>query len=177
MTSPATHRFVEITTITLVMDDSDDDEVIGPMPATGPVSSAHDGVQSFLEREERQRAREKEVTQAKESASARPDWMLTMPSTVEGARTHAIPLRARGFQQSHGRAQRVENENTAEAQRLWTETPAHRRERITQSAGGSALSTVQDDEAQKLRQDHIFLRDAAIREKVNRLVSMFERSS
>lgn len=134
--------------------ESDDDDVLGPMPASEPTSSFHDGAHALAEREARQKETIARETEQDTSSTRRPDWMLSLPTSPTGPPR----LCARGFQQSRGRAQHVVGENAAEAQRLWTETPEQRRDRILRG------ETVADEQpptnaAQRAR-------DAAIRERL-----------
>lgn len=156
--------------------ESSDEDVVGPMPAPAAGAGPHDARASAMtaarelaEREARQReAREREA-QAASAPSARPDWMLQMPS-ADVAGVPAGALRARGFQQSRGRAQRVEGENAEEAARLWTETPEERRTRIVQSKGGSALPQHHESDAERRARERAAVRDAAMREQAQALV-------
>ena len=155
-------------------EDESDDEVIGPMPATDTASDAYtpvsEAVRAFAEREQRQREMAEQERRSKDTAaSARPDWMLTMPSMNEARPMGGGPLRARGFQQNTGRAQHVSGESASEAQRLWTETPAQRLERLQKGVGGSGIDTP-EDRASRQERERAAARDAAIREKVQALV-------
>lgn len=134
--------------------ESDDDDVLGPMPASEPTSTAHDGARALAEREARQKEAVAREAKQDTSSTRRPDWMLSLPTSPTGP----TRLCARGFQQSRGRAQHVVGENAAEAQRLWTETPEQRRDRILRG------ESVDHEQLPTHAAQHA--RDAAIRERL-----------
>ena len=144
--------------------ESDDDDFIGPMPASEPTPSTHNGAHALAEREARQKEALAREARQDTSSPRRPDWMLTLPSGPTGP----TRLSARGFQQSRGRAQHVAGENAAEAQRLWTETPEQRRHRILRG------ETAADEQPPTNTAQHA--RDAAIRERLgHRAKSLVEQ--
>mgnify|MGYP001759598973 FL=1 len=152
------------TTVMVAAADESDDEVIGPMPASVPAPApAHQGAQAFMEREERQRqAAAQEETKASKP-TARPDWMLTMPSPADRGAAPPGVLRARGFQQATSRAWRAGPDDPAEAHRLWTETPEQKRERLQR---GAEPSVDPGWEREALEKERVAARDAALRAQV-----------
>ena len=144
--------------------ESDEDDFIGPMPASEPAPSTHNGAHALAEREARQKEAVAREARQDTSSPRRPEWMLTLPSGPTGP----TRLSARGFQQSRGRARHVVGENAVEAQQLWTETPEQRRHRILRG------ETVADEQPPTNTAQHA--RDAAIRERLgHRAKSLVEQ--
>lgn len=153
--------------------DSSEDE-IGPMPAQPHEAGDVDGAQVFREREQRLAAMEEKKDSAPVK-SMRPDWMTEMPEDFDGrptaARAAAAPLRARGFHQG-GRVQRAGGApggDTAEARRLWTESPAERQTRILQG-DTKVAGDAQAEEAERLARERVAKRDAGVREQIKTMV-------
>lgn len=134
------------------------------MPASAPsASSVHQGAQAFIEREERQRQAIAQQEEAQATAtSARPDWMLTMPSSNDQRSVTPGTLRARGFQQATSRAWRAVPDDPSEARRLWTETPEQKRQRMQKGAVSADPARERDE----LEKERVAARDAALHEQV-----------
>ena len=144
--------------------ESDDDDFIGPMPASEPTPSTHNGAHALAERVARQKEAVAREARQDTSSPRRPDWMLTLPSGPTGPSR----LSARGFQQSRGRAQHVGGDKAGAAPRLRTvaAVPRGLRER---RGGAPARGQPPTNTAQHAR-------DAAIRERLgHRAKSLVEQ--
>ncbi|KAI0358901.1 hypothetical protein OH77DRAFT_1420401 [Trametes cingulata] len=111
-------------------DDDDDDDDVGPRPLPqGVVLEEKDGVQEFLEREERRRKQLEEASKPK--ALQREEWMLVPPSSSDllGSIDPTKLTRPRQF------ARTAQPSRDADRS-LWTETPAERQQRIADEVAG-----------------------------------------
>ncbi|KAI0666205.1 hypothetical protein C8Q78DRAFT_1198070 [Trametes maxima] len=111
-------------------DDYDDDDDVGPRPLPqGYVEEEKDGVQEFIEREERRRKQLEEASKPK--APKREEWMLVPPSSSDllGSIDPTKLTRPRQFART---AQPARGADTS----LWTETPAERQQRIADEVAG-----------------------------------------
>ncbi|PIL30844.1 hypothetical protein GSI_07012 [Ganoderma sinense ZZ0214-1] len=120
-------------------DDDDDDDDVGPRPLPqGVVIEEKDGVQEFLEREERRRKHLEE--EGKPKAPKREEWMLVPPSSSDllGSIDPTKMNRPRQFART---AQPSRNTDTS----LWTETPAERQQRIADEVAGKRRRAVDVD--------------------------------
>ncbi|KAI0638925.1 hypothetical protein C8Q77DRAFT_1078432 [Trametes polyzona] len=111
-------------------DEDEDDDDVGPRPLPqGVVLEEKDGVQEFLEREERRRKQLEEASKPK--APQREEWMLVPPSSSDllGSIDPTKLTRPRQFART---AQPSRDADTS----LWTETPAERQQRIADEVAG-----------------------------------------
>ncbi|TFK84870.1 hypothetical protein K466DRAFT_209697 [Polyporus arcularius HHB13444] len=110
--------------------DDDDDDDVGPRPLpAGYVIEEKDGVQEFLEREERRRKQLEEASKPK--APQREEWMLVPPSSSDllASIDPTKLTRPRKFAPTAKTARDADNS-------LWTETPAERQQRIADEVAG-----------------------------------------
>ncbi|KAI1789173.1 hypothetical protein LXA43DRAFT_1155416 [Ganoderma leucocontextum] len=117
----------------------DDDDDVGPRPLPqGVVLEEKDGVQEFLEREERRRKHLEE--ESKPKAPKREEWMLVPPSSSDllGSIDPTKMNRPRQFSRT---AQPSRNTDTS----LWTETPAERQQRVADEVAGKRRRAVDVD--------------------------------
>ncbi|CAL1696827.1 unnamed protein product [Somion occarium] len=111
-------------------EDEESDEDVGPMPLPeGVVLEEKDGVQEFLEKEERRRKQIEEA--AKPKALKREEWMLVPPSSSDllGSIDPTKLTKGRQFARTAAPAREVDNT-------LWTETPAERQQRLADEVAG-----------------------------------------
>ncbi|KAI0761649.1 hypothetical protein BD413DRAFT_237839 [Trametes elegans] len=111
-------------------EEEEDDDDVGPRPLPeGYKLPEKDGVQEFLEREERRRKQVEEASRPK--APQREEWMLVPPSSSDllGSIDPTKLTRPRQFART---AQPSRNSDTS----LWTETPAERQQRIADEVAG-----------------------------------------
>ncbi|KAL1952358.1 hypothetical protein VTO73DRAFT_1507 [Trametes versicolor] len=132
-------------------DDDDDDDEVGPRPLPqGYVAEEKDGVQEFLEREERRRKQIEEASKPK--ALQRDEWMLVPPSSSDllGSIDPTKLTKGRQFARTAQPSRDADNS-------LWTETPAQRQQRIADEVAGKRrratdVSAVEEDaDARKRR--------------------------
>lgn len=119
----------------LAIDDSESDDEIGPSISSmmTPSESMEYARQQAIERLSRTPPREKPAAPS-ESKLQRDAWMLAPPTQADWAGSlDASKLKARTFQQSRsgvlGQGKEVDN-------RLWTETPSERAQRLEEEALG-----------------------------------------
>ncbi|KAI0651397.1 hypothetical protein C8Q79DRAFT_897101 [Trametes meyenii] len=111
-------------------EDEDDEDDVGPRPLPqGYAEEEKDGVQEFIEREERRRKQLEEASKPK--APKREEWMLVPPSSSDllGSIDPTKLTRPRQFART---AQPARGADTS----LWTETPAERQQRIADEVAG-----------------------------------------
>ncbi|KAF8915561.1 hypothetical protein CPB85DRAFT_1159787, partial [Mucidula mucida] len=122
--------------------DSDDDVGPRPLPPTAQGNNNKiDGVQQFLEKEERRRQQIEEASKPK--ALQRDEWMLRPPTSSE-LLANLDPTkmnRPRQFARSAAPAPKNTDSN------LWTETPAERRQRLADEVSGKRKRVVNAEEA------------------------------
>ncbi|TBU26335.1 hypothetical protein BD309DRAFT_949030 [Dichomitus squalens] len=119
--------------------DDDDDDDVGPRPLPqGLVLEEKDGVQEFLEREERRRKNLEEENKPK--APKREEWMLVPPSSSDllGSIDPTKLTRPRQFARTAQPSRNTDNS-------LWTETPAERQQRIADEVAGKRRRAVEVD--------------------------------
>ncbi|KAI0662363.1 hypothetical protein C8Q70DRAFT_957809 [Cubamyces menziesii] len=120
-------------------EDEEDDDDVGPRPLpAGYVLEEKDGVQEFLEREERRRKQLEEASKPK--APKREEWMLVPPSSSDllGSIDPTKLTRPRQF------ARTAQTSRDADRS-LWTETPAERQQRIADEVAGKRRRAVDVD--------------------------------
>ncbi|PCH33177.1 hypothetical protein WOLCODRAFT_93059 [Wolfiporia cocos MD-104 SS10] len=129
-------------------DDDDDDYGPAPLPAGAQVEE-RDGVQEFLEKEEKRRKQLEEASKPK--ALKREEWMLVPPSSSDllGSIDPTKQKRPRQFART---AQPSRNTDTS----LWTETPAERQQRLADEVAGKRrrvtdVQSVDPEEERELR--------------------------
>ncbi|KAK7688013.1 hypothetical protein QCA50_008383 [Cerrena zonata] len=101
-------------------------------------SDDEDGVQEFLEKEERRRKQIEEASKPK--ALKREEWMLVPPSSSD-LLSNIDPTKlkkSRQFARSTGQGRDVDNS-------LWTETPAERQQRLADEVAGKRRRAVNAD--------------------------------
>ncbi|RPD58488.1 hypothetical protein L226DRAFT_606824 [Lentinus tigrinus ALCF2SS1-7] len=128
-------------------DDEDDEDDVGPRPLpAGYVMEEKDGVQEFLEREERRRKQLEEGSKPK--ALQREEWMLVPPSSSDllGSIDPTKLTRPRQF------ARTAQPSRDADSS-LWTETPAERQQRIADELAGKRRRAVDVDPAEDAAAD------------------------
>ncbi|KAI0719076.1 hypothetical protein C8T65DRAFT_759921 [Cerioporus squamosus] len=128
-------------------DDEDDDEDVGPRPLpAGYVIPEKDGVQEFLEREERRRKQLEEGSKPK--ALQREEWMLVPPSSSDllGSIDPTKLTRPRKFAPTAKTSRDADNS-------LWTETPAERQQRIADEVAGKRRRAADVDPAEDTSAD------------------------
>ncbi|EED84794.1 predicted protein [Postia placenta Mad-698-R] len=115
--------------------DDDDDDYGPPPPPSGTVVQEKDGVQEFLEKEEKRR---KQIEASpipheasKPKALQREEWMLKPPSSSDllGSIDPTRLTRPRQFARTSAPARDSDNS-------LWTETPAERQQRLADEVAG-----------------------------------------
>ncbi|KAF9024555.1 hypothetical protein BDZ89DRAFT_954644 [Hymenopellis radicata] len=123
-------------------DDSDDDVGPRPLPSTEQWNNNKiDGVQQFLEKEERRRQQIEEASKPK--AVQRDEWMLRPPTSSE-LLANLDPTkmnRPRQFARSAAPAPKNTDSN------LWTETPAERQQRLADEVSGKRRRVVNAEDA------------------------------
>ncbi|KAI0367475.1 hypothetical protein BV20DRAFT_1000396 [Pilatotrama ljubarskyi] len=111
-------------------EEEDEDDDVGPRPLPqGVVLEEKDGVQEFLEREERRRKQLEEASKPK--ALQREEWMLVPPSSSDllGSIDPTKLTKPRQFARTAQPSRDADNS-------LWTETPAERQQRIADEVAG-----------------------------------------
>ncbi|KAI0825270.1 hypothetical protein BC628DRAFT_1374328 [Trametes gibbosa] len=122
-------------------EDDDDDDDVGPRPLPqGYVEEEKDGVQEFLEREERRRKQIEEASKPK--APKREEWMLVPPSSSD-LLASIDPTKLTKPRQFARTAQPSRNADNS----LWTETPAERQQRIADEVAGKRRRAADVDHA------------------------------
>ncbi|KAN0060808.1 hypothetical protein ACQY0O_007467 [Thecaphora frezii] len=158
-----------------------EDEEFGPVPLPTGALPSEDGVSAatreFLEREKRSREAAIEAELAAQAAStARPEWMLQLPTTSSALSSIAADptrLKSRGFSQTAARVQRRQGagaSNEASSSSLWSETPEQRAQRLHDEVSGKRTEAGADvpDEAKNLQRLVQARRDAVIQAQLEK---------
>ncbi|GAA6011167.1 hypothetical protein JCM11491_006745 [Sporobolomyces phaffii] len=163
-------------------EDDDDDDDIGPGPLPPPAGfgsnagdDGNDGARAFLEREARQRDRERiERERLANKKMQREEWMLVPPKEMDlMSSMDPTKLKSRSFQ-SGPKAQKSTRPGGLgdDGPNLWTETPAERQQRLQDEALGKkrraehAAADDDRDDSEEARRKRA--RDARLKDEVER---------
>ncbi|EMD41471.1 hypothetical protein CERSUDRAFT_90038 [Gelatoporia subvermispora B] len=134
-------------------EDGEDEDDVGPRPLpAGYAMQEKDGVQEFLEKEEKRRKQIEEA--AKPKALQREEWMLKPPSSHD-LLSSIDPTKLNRPRQFARTAQPTRDTDNS----LWTETPAERQQRIADEVAGKRrratdTNAVEEDADTRKRRRH-----------------------